>query len=164
MKIQIGLSQKRGLPNYGSAGASCQVEVELDSQDPAHFQQQVREAFAACRQAVQEELARTPVGGETAHQPMGSEGPRPTNGSPASYGLPAPYGAPAPQAGASAPRPATPNQVKAIRAIAHRAGIDLAAELAHRYGVQYPHSLDLAQASQLIDALKERIQTQPAAG
>lgn len=62
LTLNVGLSKKIGLPDYGSHGASCHVELELDShvleRDPAEFQQQARQAYAACRQAVDEELAR----------------------------------------------------------------------------------------------------------
>lgn len=143
MKINIGLSQKRGLPNYGSAGASCHIELELDaallSQNPEQFQNRIRTAFGACRQAVHEELSRTPAAGDVAHH---SNGRSSRNGQSEQ------------SAAGNAPRPATANQVKAIRAIAHRAGVDLPAELSRRYGVGSPDALNLYQASQLIDALK----------
>ena len=74
LRLQVGLQQKVGLPDYGSFGASCHVELELDSQLLAHspdaFQQEVARAFDACRQAVQTELARSK--------------PAPTNGQPTS--------------------------------------------------------------------------------
>ena len=64
LKLNVGLSQKIGLPDYGSLGASCHVEVELEpsllQSDPDSFHRHVRHAFVACRQAVEEELARDP--------------------------------------------------------------------------------------------------------
>ncbi len=62
LKVSVGLSKKKGLPEYGSLGASCHVEVELDSsliqQDVEKFHAHVRRAYAACAQAVNDELSR----------------------------------------------------------------------------------------------------------
>lgn len=62
MKLAIGLSKKIGLSNYGSLGASCNVELELDQSligsDLDGFHDRVRRTFVACRQAVDDELAR----------------------------------------------------------------------------------------------------------
>ncbi len=62
MKLTLGLCKKLGLPDYGSLGATCHLELELDQmllqQDLAAFHQQVQDAYTACRQAVQDELAR----------------------------------------------------------------------------------------------------------
>ncbi len=66
LKLNVGLSKKVGLPNYGSLGASCHVEVELDAQilqqDSDRFHCHVRNAFTACRHAVLEELTRSRAG------------------------------------------------------------------------------------------------------
>jgi hypothetical protein len=66
LKLDVGLSKKIGMPHYGSIGASCHVEVELESSllpDPDAFQERTKRAFNACRQAVNDELAR--------HKPSG---------------------------------------------------------------------------------------------
>ena len=67
MTLNVGLSKKIGLPDYGSVGASCSVQVELDAQllrdDLDGFHAQVRKAYTACRQAVQDELSRHQTNG-----------------------------------------------------------------------------------------------------
>jgi len=68
MKLNVGLSKKLGLPDYGSVGASCHLELELDqaliASDLDGFQDRVRRTFTVCRQAVEDELAR--------HRPTGT--------------------------------------------------------------------------------------------
>jgi hypothetical protein len=55
MTLNVGLSRKLGLPDYGSLGASCNVTVELDAallrDDLDGFHAEVRNAYTACRQA-----------------------------------------------------------------------------------------------------------------
>jgi len=62
MKLNVGVCRKIGQPDYGSLGATCNVEVELASSllqdDLEGFHRQVRTAYDACRQAVSDELAR----------------------------------------------------------------------------------------------------------
>jgi hypothetical protein len=60
--INVGLSKKVGQPNYSSLAASCTVQFEaghgLLESGPVEFQQRVSDAFAACSQAVHDELIR----------------------------------------------------------------------------------------------------------
>ncbi len=77
LKINVGLSKKLGLPNYGSVGASCNVEIEADASllqnDLDGFFARIRAAYAACRQAVHDELAQhKPAASETAVRPSGN--------------------------------------------------------------------------------------------
>ena len=61
MILNVGPSKKIGQPNYGSLGASCNVQVELPSNlivgDLESFHRQARLAYVACSQAVNDELA-----------------------------------------------------------------------------------------------------------
>ncbi len=61
MILNVGISKKIGQPNYGSLGASCNVQVELPSNligsDLESFHRQARKAYVACSQAVNDELA-----------------------------------------------------------------------------------------------------------
>ncbi len=69
MKLNIGVCRKVGQPDYGSLGASCDVQLELSAgllfDNPAEFQQRVRQAYAACERAVDEQLGAS-------QQPSGS--------------------------------------------------------------------------------------------
>ena len=62
LKLNVGVNKKIGLPDYGSLGTSCHVEVEVDGHlifdDLDAFHQKVRQAYVACAQAVNDELAR----------------------------------------------------------------------------------------------------------
>ena len=55
LRLNIGLSKKLGLPDYGSLGASCNVDIELDAAllqtAPEAFQRHARNASDACRRA-----------------------------------------------------------------------------------------------------------------
>lgn len=61
LTLSVGVSKKQGLPDYGSLGASCNLAVEMDAallHDLDSFHRQVRNAYVACTQAVNDELAR----------------------------------------------------------------------------------------------------------
>lgn len=141
LKLNVGLSKKIGQPDYGSLGASCNVELELESSliqsDPGAFQRHVRNAFVACRQAVQEELSREQQSAAGNGHPQNGNG----NGRQAGHSR-------------SANRQATASQVRAIHAIACRQQLDLTAELRNRFGVTSPAELGIGEASELIDSLK----------
>src|SRR5947209_884206 len=61
LRLNVGVTKKLGLPAYSSIGASCSLDLELDSgllHDLAGFHAQARDAFVAAQQAVNDELAR----------------------------------------------------------------------------------------------------------
>ena len=119
-----------GEANYGSRGASLQLELELDSglvEQPDKLQERIRRLYAMARQAVEEEL-------------RGQNGRSETNGNGRRE---------------SAPR-ATAAQLRAVRAIADRQRLDLPSFLREQYGAASADDLTLPQASRLIDDLKAR--------
>ena len=72
-RLNVGVNKKMGLPDYGSLGTFCNVEVEVDGclifDDLEGFHQKVRQAYVACAQAVNDELARqTAPASQTASQ------------------------------------------------------------------------------------------------
>ena len=62
MTLTVGWQRKIGQPDYGSLCASCNVAVELHGSmvfdDLDGFHRHVRQAFVACQQAVNDQLAR----------------------------------------------------------------------------------------------------------
>jgi hypothetical protein len=158
MKLNVGVSRKVGLPNYGSVGASCNLELELDAtlleRDLEAFHIQIRGAYMAAHQAVHEELARLhalPVESpsrtaDPVHVGLPRNGYSKANGCEVRERI---------QGDRSRTlKPATPNQVKAIVAIARKQDTDLAGLLRHEYEVERPEALSIRQASELIDMLK----------
>ena len=152
LKLNVGVSRKVGLPDYGSVGASCNLEMELDStlieRDLDGFHARVRDAFVAARQAVQDELARVQAPIELP-QPA-SPGLRPP-GSPASGNGHASH---VPAERSRARKLATEKQVKAILAIARQQHADLDGLLQQDFAVERVEDLSIKQASELIDMLK----------
>jgi hypothetical protein len=154
--INVGLSRKISTANYGSLGASCNVEFEAEhgllDTDLQSFHALVKNAFTACRQAVQDELSR-----QTSAQPAissnGAAATEPSNAAPGTTG-----NGNGRRQGNGNRRPngrkATASQVRAIHAIINRQGLDLVQTLRDRCSVEFAEDLGIAQASQLIDDLK----------
>ena len=60
IKINVGVNKKIGLPDYGSAGSHCAIEIEADNSvldNAEQFLQQVKNAYEVARQSVETELA-----------------------------------------------------------------------------------------------------------
>ena len=170
LRLNVGTNRKIGQPDYGSAGASCNLELELDTtlfQDLDGLQQVVRRAYAACNQAVNDELAR--LTHHSQHHEVSQPGisPEPVveirtspaiNGARVSTSIPARTITPACTTTTAethpSPRPATTSQVRAIRAICSRRKIDLVGLLREKFGIQTADELGIRQASDLIDELK----------
>ena len=59
LKINVGVNKKVGLPDYGSAGSHCNIELEMDFsviQNPEEFHKRVQYAYQLCRESVEAEL------------------------------------------------------------------------------------------------------------
>ena len=160
LKLNVGLSKKIGLPDYGSLGASTNLELELDAGvigDPDRLRQQIRHLFGLVKTSIEEELGgQQPVPqnghgnghGRDPHANGNGNGHSHSDASHASGGNG--HGSRLPTNG----RAATNSQVRAIRAIAGRQRLDLGQLLGSRFNLQRPEDLSLADASALIDELK----------
>jgi hypothetical protein len=146
LKVSVGLTKKIGQPDYGSLGASCHVEYEADSvllfQDLDTFHKQVKAAFVACKQAVNDELHRHQAGDQQDQRPQNNGSNVQHNGNGRSNGQRRPG------------RKATVSQVRAITSISDRLQLDLASWLNQRYGLRVPGDLSISEASNAIDELK----------
>jgi hypothetical protein len=143
LTLNCGLTKKIGEPNFGSRGASINVELELESaliNDPAKLQERIRQAFAIVRTSLAEELNGN---GQSPNHEQGNGQQKPstaTNGNGASKN--------------GGQRQATQSQVKAIHAIANNRGTDLSKFLNERFHVARPDDLTIKDASKAIDILK----------
>jgi hypothetical protein len=148
MKLNVGLSRKVGEPNYGSRGASVNLELELDNslvEQPKRLRDRIRQLYQMAKASVDEELnanSQEPANG--AGNGHSFDRYR-TNGNGTSNGH---------AANGHGPRQATSSQVKAIHAIAGRNRIDVARLVQDRFNVQRPDDLSISDASTLIDELK----------
>ena len=137
IRANVSFSQKHGQPDFGSVGAGCSIEVELDStllsKDPAQLQEQLVVAYLTCRQAVQQQL--TPFEQSESvlsHASVQSN----TNGR------------------KRPSRPATQSQQRALWAICNNHALNLEAVCRDEFDVPAADCLSISQASSLIDKLK----------
>jgi hypothetical protein len=155
MKLNVGASKKVGEANYGSRGASVNIEMELDSglvAEPNKFREKIRQLFTLVRSSLAEELNGN---GHTAQQSASSS--TTTNSAQHDNSLPAQpangsSNPPAQRSGAV--RLASPAQVKALYGISRQKKVNLSDLLRQRCSVGRPDELTLAQASGLIDELR----------
>jgi len=154
MKLNVGISRKVGEPNYGSRGASINLELEVDQsliEQPARLKQRIEKLFALARAAVADELAAcrpNPSDADTHRRQHATAAQYP-----ARAGLPADTSPAADNGRSQTERPATASQLRALRSIAARRGLDLATIVRGEFGCT-PSQLSLPQASWLIDHLK----------
>jgi hypothetical protein len=149
LKLNAGFSRKVGEPNYGSRGASVNVELELESNlvgDPDGLTARIKSLFDLARRSVDEELNNHQAQAEPSdssqqnsrrHTSETSENNKPTGGN-----------------GNQSVRYATASQARAIRAICNRQGVDPVRLANERYRVNDLEELTLREASSLIDELK----------
>lgn len=133
LKLNIGLSKKVGEPNYGSRGASVNLELEVEAglvNQPAELQERIRGLFRLARSSVDAELNGS--NGAAGAGRNGHSTQRRSND-----------------------RPATASQVRAIHAIADRNRTDLVGLLRERFQLDRAEDLSISDASRLIDELKE---------
>ena len=151
VKLNIGLSRKVGEANFGSRGASVNLEVELDSgivSDQQRFQERVRALYAQARQSINAELD-LPSEGPAIEQPVVQR-----NGHASAHnGNGNGSGSQSRQEGGSA----TQSQVRAIFAIARRNRLDPKNLVLERFGLDRPEDLSIRDASSLIDDLKRGV-------
>jgi hypothetical protein len=154
MKINVGLCRKIGEANFGSRGATVNLELELDSSlvgEPAKLKERIRQLFALLRTSLAEELNGGNANGQAQQSNGDSQPPNSQtgNGNGNGHNTGAQNGQ---RSGGQ--RPATQSQVKAIYAIARGRQINVAQFLRERFQVGRPDDLSLKDASAVIDELK----------
>ena len=173
VKLNIGLSRKVGESNYGSRGASINLEVELDNgvlNDPDQLRERVHDLYVLARQSVDEELQR-PADADPSEFLYAN-----TNGHPKSNGVAHGHGHANGHAsnghssnghssngknGRIEVARATQSQIRAIFAISKRQGLDPHAVISERFRVHRMEDLTIREASALIDDLKNGTGVRP---
>ena len=174
VKLSVGLQKKVGQPDFGSLGASCNVEFEIDQglleHDLSGFHQKVAETFAACRDAVHAQLGQpqeipdhSARNGNSADTTRHAQHARHTqhssfgtgSGSSSGIGIGSDHQNGNGRIHGSGVASATQSQVRAIFAIARRNRVDPSQVVRERFQVTRPEDLSIREASSLIDELKQ---------
>jgi len=133
LTLNCGLTRKVGDANYGSHGASVNLQVELESSlvtEPAKLQEKIQKLFAVVRASLNEELNGGGKGNNgTAGGKEGLNQSKPS-------------------------RRATAPQVKAIYGLLKARGIEPGSLLQQKFKAAKPEDLSVQQASSLISELK----------
>jgi hypothetical protein len=137
LTINVGLNRKSSR-DFQSRGTSINITAELDPAllaSPQKLQEQIAALYTHAEEALehqQHKIASSPSSSTTSQSPSSGE-----------------------NTPDSAPKPATRNQMRALRAIAERLGLDL--DHVSRCEFEKASSdLDIREASRLIDLLKSR--------
>ena len=124
IRVQAGITRKRGLPRYSSAQATCMIDTEVESgllQDAEQIAAAIRGLYRTCDAAVDDELNRIEEQTRRAEDPL--------------------------------ERPASAAQVRAIQTLARRKRIDLAEFLKSQVQRVDTAGLTSVEASLVIDRL-----------
>ncbi len=159
LRLNVGFNRKVGEANYGSRGASVNLELELDSglvEHPDRLQGRIQQLFELARSSVDTELHSTAESGDgngrnVDHGNGNGSQCRNHGGNNGRHS----------RSQGGTIRRATQSQVRAIHAIAERQGLDLAERLQTDFAVDTAQQLSIAEASQLIDSLKGEGNRQP---
>lgn len=162
IKLNIGLSRKVGETNYGSRGASINLEVELDNgvlNNPGQLRDRVHDLYVLARQSVDEELQRPADAGPSEPSHVNGNGHGRINGNANGNGH-----ANGHASNSNGHRNgqhkrvevagATQSQIRAIFAITKRQGRDPHQVINDRYRVHKMEELTIREASAIIDELK----------
>ena len=162
IKLNIGLSRKVGETNYGSRGASINLEVELDNgvlNNPGQLRDRVHDLYVLARQSVDEELQRPADAGPSEPSHVNGNGHARINGHANSNGHANGHasngnGHSNGQHNRVEVAGATQSQIRAIFAITKRQGLDPHKVISDRYRVHKMEELTIREASAIIDELK----------
>ena len=167
VKLNIGLSRKVGEANYGSRGASINLEVELDNgvlNDPGQLRERVHDLYVLARESVDEELQRPADAGPGEFSHANGNGRAQTNGAANGNGHSNGHASNGHSNNGSSSNNgqngrvevarATQSQIRAIFAISKRQGLDPHTLISERFRVHKMEDLTIREASSLIDDLK----------